>query len=159
MMIYSRKKGLGGMQKVELVEVRIKRARGIPAEAADEAVLVEGFGIEGDVFGGKAGREISLFDEASRLYKHEERKDGFCTVRFGENLLTRGVDYLKATCGTKLAIGDGIVEITKSGKECHPECPVFQREGNCGMHLHGAYCKVVKGGSVHPGDKILIISD
>jgi MOSC domain-containing protein YiiM len=147
------------MHKVELVEVRIKRARGIPAEAADEAVLVEGFGIEGDVFGGKAGREISLFDEASRLYRQEERKDGFCTVRFAENLLTRGVDYLNAPVGTRLAIGDGILEITKSGKECHPECPVFQREGNCGMHMHGSYCKVAKGGTVHPGDKILILSD
>lgn len=147
------------MQKLELVEIRIKRSRGIPAEAADEAVLVEGFGIEGDVFAGKADREISLFDEASRLNRHEERKDGFCTVRFGENLLTRGIDYQKAPLGTRLAIGDGIVEITKSGKECHPECPVFEREGNCGMHLHGAYGKVVKGGSIHQGDKIRILSD
>ncbi|MBW8384220.1 MAG: MOSC domain-containing protein [Youngiibacter sp.] len=144
---------------MELIEVRIKRVRGVPAESADEAVLVEGFGIEGDVFGGKAGREISLFDESSRLYRYEERKDGFCTVRFAENLLTRGVDYTSTACGTRLAIGETIIEITKSGKECHPECPVFEREGNCGMHLHGAYCKVVRGGSVHPGDQILVKPD
>jgi MOSC domain-containing protein YiiM len=147
------------MQKVELIEVRIKRVRGVPAESADEAVLVEGFGIEGDVFGGKAGREISLFDESSRLYRYEERKDGFCTVRFAENLLTRGIDYTLKSRGTRLAIGEAIIEITKSGKECHPECPVFIREGNCGMHLHGAYCKVVRGGSVHPGDQILVMPD
>jgi MOSC domain-containing protein YiiM len=147
------------MHKVELIEVRIKRVRGVPAESADEAVLVEGFGIEGDVFGGKAGREISLFDESSRLYRYEERKDGFCTVRFAENLLTRGIDYTLTSCGTRLAIGEAIIEITKSGKECHPECPVFIREGNCGMHLHGAYCKVVRGGSVHPGDQILVMPD
>jgi len=147
------------MHKVELIEVRIKRVRGVPAESADEAVLVEGFGIEGDVFGGKAGREISLFDESSRLYRYEERKDGFCTIRFAENLLTRGIDYTSTACGTRLAIGEAIIEITKSGKECHPECPVFIREGNCGMHLHGAYCKVVRGGSVHPGDQILVMPD
>ncbi|MBP1917608.1 MOSC domain-containing protein [Youngiibacter multivorans] len=144
---------------MELVELRIKRVRGIPAEAADEAVLVEGFGIEGDVFGGKAEREISLFDESSRLYRYEERKDGFCTVRFAENLLTRGIDYPSTSCGTRLAIGDAIIEITKSGKECHPECPVFKREGNCGMHLHGAYSKVIRGGTVHPGDQIKVIPD
>lgn len=144
---------------MELIEVRIKRTRGIPAEAAEEAVLVEGFGIEGDVFGGKEGREVSLFDEASRLYRHEERKDGFCTIRFAENLLTRGVDYMKTPSGTRLAIGDAIIEITTSGKECHPECPVFEREGNCGMHLHGAYGKVVRGGAIHPGYSIRILSD
>lgn len=142
---------------MELIGIRIKRSRGIPAESADEALLIEGYGIEGDAFAGKKDREISLFDEASRLYKFEERKDGFCNLRFAENFLTRDVHYLSVKEGTRLEIGDAVIEITKSGKECHPECPVFAREGNCGMHEHGAYCKVLQGGKVHIGDLIHIL--
>lgn len=141
---------------MELIGIRIKRSRGIPAEGADEALLIEGYGIDGDVFAGKQDREISLFDEASRLYRYEDRKDGFCNLRFAENFLTRGVDYLSVPKGTRLGIGDAVIEITKSGKECHPECPVFAREGNCGMHTHGAYGKVVQGGKVQLGDNILV---
>ena len=147
--------GKEGMGMPEIEEIRIKVTRGIPGQVVDEAVLREGFGIVGDIFAGKKGREITLFEADARAESLETRGDGMCVTRFSENFLVKGLELMSLAAGTRLSIGEAEIELTQIGKECHEECPVFQREGNCGLFGKAAYASVVRGGLVQKGDPII----
>lgn len=136
--------------------IRLKREKGVPGEEVSEVYLEKGFGIAGDIFAGKGDRQLSIFEEEARASGLESKKDGFCISRFSENLSTRGLDVEALKAEEKLTIGDAEIEITQSGKECHKECPVFAREGNCGLADKAAYAKVIKSGSIKIGDKITL---
>lgn len=136
--------------------IKVKREKGKPGEEVGEVYLEEGMGISGDIFAGKGDRQISIFEAEARASGAESRDDGFCITRFSENLSTRGLDVEDLKAEDKLALGDAVIEITQSGKECHSECPVFAREGNCGLAHKGAYAKVIKSGKIKIGDQIRV---
>jgi MOSC domain-containing protein YiiM len=138
----------------EIAEIRIKTARGVPGQAVEDAVLREGFGIVGDIFAGKKGREITLFEADARAESLQIRGDGLCVTRFSENFLVTGLELMTLPSGTRLSIGEAEIELTQVGKECHEECPVFLREGNCGLFGKAAYASVTKSGLVQKGDPI-----
>ncbi len=120
-------------------------------EPAPDAVLEEG-GLTGDAhFEPQSIRQLLLADaealEALDLSPGDIR----------ENLTLRGTDVMALRPGTTLAIGGAEVEITK---ECAP-CrrmdevrPGLMRElsGQRGM-----YARVVRGGSVRPGDAVRVL--
>ncbi len=56
--------------------------------------------------------------------------------------------------GTRLAVGETIVEVTQIGKECHTRCAIFYQAGDCVMPKEGIFVKVLKGGVVRTGDPI-----
>lgn len=141
----------------EISGIRIKVARGVPGQVVEEALLKEGFGFIGDIFAGKKDREITLFEADARAESLETREDGLCVTRFSENFLIRGLDFMTMTRGARISMGEAEIELTQIGKECHEECPVFLREGNCGLFGKAAYARVTKGGLVHIGDKLILL--
>lgn len=141
----------------EISGIRIKVARGVPGQVVEEALLQEGFGIIGDVFAGKKDREITLFEADARAESLKTRGDGLCVTRFSENFLISGLDLMTMKSGVRISMGEAEIELTQIGKECHEECPVFVREGNCGLFGKAAYARVVKGGLVHKGDSLLLL--
>ena len=63
-----------------------------------------------------------------------------------------------------VALGQGLIdlaliEITKIGKECHHGCEVMQQTGDCVMPREGVFTRVLRGGTVRPGDNIRILSE
>ncbi|MDF2533733.1 MAG: molybdenum cofactor sulfurase [Clostridia bacterium] len=83
--------------------------------------------------------------------------EGLCTGKFAENLTTEGIELYKLPVGTKLEIGETIQEVTQIGKECHTKCAIYHQVGNCVMPTDGIFTKVLKEGTVRPGDIIRII--
>lgn len=59
--------------------------------------------------------------------------------------------------GTRLSIGQSILEVTQIGKECHKGCTVMKTVGYCVMPREGIFAKVIKDGWIKPGDEIKII--
>ena len=60
--------------------------------------------------------------------------------------------------GTRLRLGsDAICEVTQIGKECHYDCAIRKAAGDCVMPREGIFVKVLKEGSVKPGDELEII--
>ena len=57
--------------------------------------------------------------------------------------------------GTQLRIGETLLELTQIGKECHSHCAIHQAMGDCIMPREGVFAKVLHGGIVKPGDKVL----
>lgn len=74
---------------------------------------------------------------------------------FAENITTEGIDLLKIPLGTKLQIGEVILEITQHGKRCHSKCEIFKVVGDCIMPREGVFARVLKGGKIKIGDYII----
>lgn len=59
--------------------------------------------------------------------------------------------------GTRLRIGETVVEVTQIGKECHNDCAIRQAVGMCVMPTEGIFAVVVQEGTVRPGDSIEVL--
>lgn len=133
--------------------VCISREKGTQKEPVDELRLIGAFGAEGDAHAGKWHRQISLL----ALEKIEEFRNRGAEVdfgAFGENLVTEGFDLRNIPVGTRFRAGEAVLEITQIGKECHSHCAIHKKMGDCIMPREGVFAKVIRGGTVRPGDAL-----
>jgi MOSC domain-containing protein YiiM len=134
----------------------ISEEKGTVKQEISTAVLRPDWGIEGDAHAGNWHRQVSLLagesiDGVREMIPELERG------AFAENLIIRDMDLRELTVGTQLEVGASIVlEITQIGKECHNRCAILAITGDCIMPREGLFAKVVRGGSLDPGDSILI---
>jgi MOSC domain-containing protein YiiM len=77
---------------------------------------------------------------------------------FAENITTSGIELFSLPVGTRLTVGETLLEVTQIGKECHTRCAIFYQAGDCVMPKEGIFARVLKGGTVKPGD-VVTISD
>ena len=75
---------------------------------------------------------------------------------FAENLTTKGISLVDLPTGTRLRIGETLVEVTQIGKKCHTKCAIFQQVGDCVMPRGGIFVRVLKGGTIRTGDEIQV---
>ncbi len=137
----------------KLLAVCISDRRGIQKSEVPAGMLIEDFGIEGDAHAGRWHRQVSLLS----FEKIEEFRSKGAEVdfgAFGENLVIEGFDFRNLPVGTRFRIGDALLEITQIGKECHSHCAIYKVMGDCIMPREGVFAKVIKGGSVKPGDTV-----
>ncbi len=93
-------------------------------------MLIENFGIEGDAHAGKWHRQVSFLALES-INKMRERA-GKLVIKngdFGENIITRGIDWSKVQVGGMISISDTLLEVTQIGKECHSGCAIYDAVG------------------------------
>lgn len=130
----------------------VSREKGTEKTAVSEARLVENYGIEGDAHAGTWHRQVSILSyEKEEEFNRQGANVGFGS--FGENLIVSGVDVHELPVGTKLIIGEAVLEITQIGKECHNHCNIYKRMGRCIMPHVGVFAKVINGGLIKPGDE------
>ena len=77
---------------------------------------------------------------------------------FAENITTQGITLHTLPVGTRLRLGTCEAEVTQIGKQCHQHCAIFQKLGTCIMPREGIFVRLVKGGELHPGDSVDILS-
>jgi len=132
--------------KVESVNIAAKK--GIAKHEVAEIVLRENFGIVGDAHAGAWHRQVSLLaGEAIDAMKAKG-----LTLEpgaFGENIVTRGVNWSRAQVGEMIVLGEVELEITQIGKECHSRCAIYYAAGECIMPNQGIFSKVLKGGKIN----------
>jgi len=114
-------------------------------------------GIVGDAHAGKWHRQVSLLALES-IEKMQRMGLDVNTGDFAENITTRGIDLLSLPVGTRLAIGEAIIEVTQIGKECHTRCAIYFQAGDCVMPKEGIFASVISGGIVKPGDRIKLLA-
>jgi MOSC domain-containing protein YiiM len=131
--------------KVEAVN--IAASKGVAKHEVPWIILKEDFGIEGDAHAGPWHRQVSLLaGEAVDLMK--ARGLALAPGAFGENIVTRGVDWSRAKVGEVIDIGTVKLEITQIGKECHSHCAIYYSAGECIMPTQGIFARVLKGGRI-----------
>lgn len=135
--------------------VCISEKKGTAKKNVGQAELIENFGLKDDAHAGNWHRQVSLLS----YEKIEEFKTLGVDVKdgdFGENLIVEGIDLAKLPIGTKITINEVLLEVTQIGKECHTGCAIAQDVGKCIMPTEGIFAKVLKGGIVKSGDKVII---
>jgi MOSC domain-containing protein YiiM len=132
--------------------VCVSSEKGIQKHEVDKVRLIEDLGIENDAHSGEGHRQVSLLaGEAIDGMKAEglDLEPG----AFGENLVTRGIDWSDVEIGGKIHIGEIELFITQKGKECHSFCDIYYQAGRCIMPEMGVFARVVKGGIIHAGSR------
>lgn len=135
--------------------VCISEKKGTAKKNIGQAKLIENFGLRDDAHAGDWHRQVSLLS----YEKIEEFKALGVDVKdgdFGENLIVEGIDLAKLPIGTKITINQVLLEVTQIGKECHTGCAIAQAVGKCIMPTEGIFARVLKGGIVKSGDKVIL---
>jgi MOSC domain-containing protein YiiM len=150
-----------------IVSINISKRKGTRKGPVPEALLVPGMGIEGDAHAGvQEDRQVSLLaleeiEQASARLSEMAR--GKCALvgaldhlspgDFAENITTKGVPLHCLPLGTKLQIGETVLEVSKIGKECHSACEIRRLVGDCVMPRRGIFARVLVGGRIRCEDR------
>lgn len=141
----------------------ISEKKGTRKHPVPSVTLKENHGIIGDAHFVQADtpfpyrhRQISLLADES--VDTMRKKDAVLNAGdFAENILTKGIDLKTLPIGTRLRIGEAVLEVTQIGKECHHDCEIKKLTGQCVMPTEGIFVIVIKGGIIKPGDTIQIM--
>lgn len=139
-----------------IVAVCLSERKGVGKKAVDHGRLLPDFGLETDAHAGKWHRQVSLLDYG-QVEAFNARGGAVDHGAFGENILVSGIDLKALPVGSKLKVGDALLEVTQIGKECHSRCQIFYRVGDCIMPREGIFAKVLAGGDVQKGDKVTVL--
>jgi MOSC domain-containing protein YiiM len=137
----------------EVIAVCISINKGERKTPVAQVELRENHGIVGDGHAGEWHRQVSLLAQES-IEKMQRMGLDVHAGDFAENITTRGIDLPSLPIGTRLNVGDVLIEVTQIGKECHTRCAIFYQAGDCVMPKEGIFARVLRGGMVKPGDKI-----
>lgn len=143
-----------------VTSVNISEKKGIRKHRMDSIRLVSGHGIDGDAHAGNWHRQISMLAEESIDKMRDLGLHGLTPGAFAENINTLGIDLKSLPVGTKLSIGNALVEVTQIGKQCHDDgCPIQKATGQCVMPTEGIFVIVLKDGVIKKDDIIMIQED
>lgn len=140
----------------KIVATCISKNKGERKTPVKRVELRENHGIVGDAHAGDWHRQISLLAQESI---DKMRKLGLDVNKgdFAENLTTEGINLVELPIGSKLKIGDTLLEVTQIGKECHTRCAIYHQAGDCVMPKEGIFAKVLQEGNISPGAEIVRI--
>lgn len=143
------------MSVVKVVSVNISEEKGVIKKPVSQITLTDK-GVKDDAHAGDWHRQISLLAKES-IEKFEEvlgRKLEY--GEFAENITTEGITLYTMKPGDKIFIGETEMEVTQIGKKCHGDgCAIFSQVGKCVMPKEGIFAKVLKVGTIKPGDEVI----
>jgi MOSC domain-containing protein YiiM len=141
----------------KVISVNISDKKGVRKKPVDEILLRADYGIEGDAHASSEWhRQVSLL----ALESIEKMQGMGLDVKpgdFAENITTEGLDLITLPIGTKINIGSGVIgEVSQIGKECHTRCAIYYQAGDCVMPKEGIFIRVLRGGKVRAGDRVMV---
>lgn len=142
-----------------VVSVNISERKGERKLPVPELQLKLRHGILRDAHAGDWHRQISLLAEESVDTMRADCPLPLDPGVFAENINTVGIELKTLPIGTRLHIGEAVVEVTQIGKECHNDCAIKKAVGRCVMPTEGIFAVVVTEGTVRPGDAVKILGD
>lgn len=142
------------MAKVKAVCISEKKGTR-KTEVSSIKVLIN-HGIVGDAHAGNWHRQISLLADES-IEEHRKLGMELTPGAFAENIVTEGIELVSLPIGTRIKIGNAVLEVTQIGKECHNDCEIKRMSGKCVMPTEGIFAIVLKDGVISPGDDIEIL--
>lgn len=140
-----------------IIAINISERKGEIKHPIEKGFFKENHGLEGDAHAGNWHRQVSLLGNESIEKMRNSGIEGLCTGKFAENITTEGICLYELPVGTKLKIGEVIMEVTQIGKECHVGCQIRQLAGDCIMPREGIFTKILTEGWIYPGDEIEVI--
>lgn len=130
--------------------------KGMRKQNVAKAELRPEWGIVGDAHAANWHRQVSLLAWES-IDKMRALGLRVNVGSFAENITTQGLNLVELPVGTRLQIGETLVEVTQIGKVCHDRCAIYVQAGDCVMPREGIFVKVHRGGQVRVGDRIEVL--
>ena len=140
----------------EVAAVCISEKKGTIKKEVPEIEVKLHHGIVGDAHAGDWHRQISLLAEES-INKMREKIPTLKNGAFAENIVTRGLTLYTLPIGTRLRVGQALLEVTQIGKECHNDCAIKKATGDCVMPREGIFTIVLEEGKIKPGDSVEVV--
>ena len=139
----------------EVIAVCISEKKGTVKHPVPHIDVRVHHGIVGDAHAGNWHRQISLLADES---VDTMRALGLTLSpgAFAENILTRGLELKTLPIGTRLRVGEALLEVTQIGKECHNDCEIKKTTGKCVMPTEGIFAVVLEEGRIQSGDTITV---
>ena len=139
----------------EVIAVCISEKKGTVKHPVPHIDVRVHHGIVGDAHAGNWHRQISLLADES---VDTMRALGLTLSpgAFAENILTRGIELKTLPIGTRLRVGEALLEVTQIGKECHNDCEIKKTTGKCVMPTEGIFAVVLEEGRIQSGDTITV---
>lgn len=146
-----------GVKESIIKAISLSKEKGTKKTNVPKVKLKKDYGIIGDAHAGTKKRQVSLLAQESI---EKMRKKGLKVKPgdFAENISTQGLDLLNLKLKDKLKIGRNVLlEVSQIGKVCHTRCNIYYQVGDCVMPREGVFARVLKGGIIKTGDKIICI--
>ena len=142
------------MSSAKIKAVCIGEKKGIQKKPVDKIELKKDLGIVDDAHSGNWHRQVSLLRTDSVKKVQEKIDFELLPGAFAENILVEsGIVLYELPVGTKIKIGSAICEVTQIGKECHFDCEIRKKAGDCVMPKEEIFAKVLEDGAAKAGDK------
>jgi MOSC domain-containing protein YiiM len=142
--------------QARVVAVSVSANKGERKRNIDSGRLITGLGLEGDAHAGFGHRQISLL----ALESIEKMRAMGLDVNpgdFAENITTVNIVLTALPVGTRLKIGENLLEVSQIGKECHQRCAIYYQAGDCVMPKEGIFAVVLSDGTVNVGDSVEVV--
>jgi MOSC domain-containing protein YiiM len=128
---------------------------GIPKQPVESATVGE-LGLVGDAhrfrYHGGKNRAVCLFALEDYAALARDGVHAEPPGAYGENLLTKGLDYARLSAGDRLAVGDELLlEIHDVREPCKTLKPLDARFPGLMLGRSGFLCRVLRAGTVRAG--------
>ncbi len=135
----------------QVISLQTCAASRAPMEQKESLHAIEGLGLEGDRHAhAESTRQVLLMDEETLAVF------GLAAGAVKENITTRGLDFKTLTPGTRLRIGDALLEITKSCTPCSRMDEIRPGLRTALEGQRGMLARVLEGGEMRVGDVIMV---
>jgi MOSC domain-containing protein YiiM len=141
----------------KVIAVCTSEKKGVRKKNVGRAELRPSWGIVGDAHAADWHRQVSLLAWES-IEKMQALGLNVNTGSFAENITTEGLNLVDLPVGTRLRLGEALVEVTQIGKECHDRCAIYYQAGDCVMPREGIFVRVQEGGAVAAGDAVEVLT-
>ena len=141
----------------KVMAVNISEEKGVTKNPIEKGFFKINHGLEGDAHAGNWHRQVSLLGIESIKKMKAVGIDLITTGQFAENITTEGLILYELPIGTKLKIGEVLLEVTQIGKKCHKGCKIKDLVGECIMPKEGIFAKVLEEGYIKSGDNIEVV--
>ncbi|MBW8383482.1 MAG: MOSC domain-containing protein [Youngiibacter sp.] len=141
-----------------VVAVNISDRKGVIKTPVEMGEFQTDLGLKGDAHSGNWHRQVSLLAQESIDKMSAKGILELTSGKFAENLTTEGIELFTLPVGTKMEIGEVLMEVTQIGKECHRGCQIMKMVGDCIMPREGIFTKILRNGVIRPGDEIRLIA-
>ncbi|MBI5209018.1 MAG: molybdenum cofactor synthesis protein [Elusimicrobia bacterium] len=121
------------------------------------SIKVDARGVVGDAHAGTGHRQVSLLaqEDVERFSAQAAGGKAYRPGDFAENITSRGVAVGAIGLLDRVLAGSVELEVSQIGKACHGKgCAIFVETGRCVMPEAGIFMRVVRGGTIRPGDRI-----
>ncbi len=130
-----------------------KESSGLPRPKVDSLNLVEGFGIENDKFAGKKLDQTVMIIGVESYEIAKKVRIELIYGSLGENILLDFDPHI-LNVGTKLMIGESVIEITQICTVCSHLAVFGDNLPQLLKNHRGLYCKIIKSGIVNKNMKV-----